>query len=87
MTQNPDHISLLWLVDRFSSFARYGGVMPLHLLVTREELVDELVGREMLHSTNGRSLSGRMVEGIALTETGRCLLRESSTSRPLLNSL
>lgn len=76
MTQNPDHVSLLWLVDRFSSFARYGGVMPLHLLVTQEDLVDELVGREMLRSSNGRCPKGRAVEGVTLTETGRRLLRE-----------
>ncbi len=76
MTLNPDHVSLLSLVDRFCAYSRYGGVMPLRLLATQEDLVDDLVGREMLRCVSSRSLQGCAVEGVTLTAAGRLLLRE-----------
>jgi len=57
MQPESDQFLVLEQVSRFSGFSRYGGVMPMHLLALREDVVESLVHGERL--PHGRRLPHR----------------------------
>ncbi len=75
MSTTSDQFTVLEMVDRFSGFKRYGGVMPMRLLASREELIDALISNRLLTFKEARPKGGWCVEGVCLTDFGRRLLR------------
>ena len=61
-------------VSRFSGFSRYGGVMPMHLLALREDVVESLVHNGILAQRSSRAANGCRTDGVCLTDLGRRLL-------------
>lgn len=74
MEKEFSQFTVLELVDTFSSISRYGGVMPVRLLVQIEGMIEELVRAGILRSVHVRTPEGYLIEGVRLTDLGRRLL-------------